>query len=99
VVTGSTARAPSTDAAEGRLDAGGDRTARERGGLGAGLVVLALPVLCCAGPVLVAALAAASAAVLGLVAGLVGVALAALAAALVLRRRRREGCTRPLHRA
>lgn len=77
--------------------------ARERGkGPGAALLLLVLPVLCCGGPLIIAALASASAVTLGVAGGGLGVVL--LAAAVVwlwLRQRRRAAlrCCSPAPRA
>ena len=61
----------------------------ERKGPGASLLLLALPVLCCGGPFIFGALAAASAATLGVVGGVIGAFLVAIAAGLWVRRRHR----------
>ncbi len=74
--------------------------ARERSGLGPIVVLLALPVLCCGGPAIVAALAAASAATLGVVGGAIGAVLLAVALGLVVRHRRRaSACCTPATKA
>ncbi|MDA8360175.1 MAG: hypothetical protein M0Z95_28625 [Actinomycetota bacterium] len=64
----------------------------EKRGPGATLLLLVLPVLCCGGPAIFAALAAASAATLGLVGGIIGTILLAVAIGLFVRRRRRAVC-------
>lgn len=71
----------------------------EKKGPGAALLVLVLPVLCCGGPAIVAALAAASAATLGLVGGIIGAVLLAVAIGLFMRHRRRAACCAPAQEA
>jgi hypothetical protein len=58
-------------------------------------LLFALPLLCCGGPALFAALAAASAATLGAAGGIVGVVLLAVATGLVVRHRSRGRCCAP----
>ena len=89
------ARAALTDRGEGRLAT--SRTgagARERPGLG-GLWLLLVPLACCGGPLLIAALAAAGALAWGAF-GL-GTGVLAAVAVLVIRRRRRSSraCCKP----
>lgn len=60
----------------------------ERKGPGVALLLLLLPVLCCGGPAIFAALAAASAATLGAVGAVVGAGFLALGLGVVLRHRR-----------
>jgi hypothetical protein len=67
----------------------------ETKGPGAVVLLFALPLLCCGGPALFAALAAASAATLGAVGGIVGVVLLAVATGLVVRHRSRGRCCAP----
>jgi len=84
--------------ARGQL--GSDTHARaEKKGPGAVLLLLVLPVLCCGGPAIVAALAAASVATLGLVGGIVGAVLLAVAIGLFVRHRRRGACCIPAQEA
>jgi hypothetical protein len=72
----------------------------ERKGSGAGLALLALPILCCGGPAIVAALGAASVATLGVVGGVVGGFLVAFAVVLWVRHhRRRVACCPPMRQA
>lgn len=71
----------------------------EKKGPGAGLLLLALPVLCCGGPLIVGALAAAGAATLGAVGGAVGAVILAVAIGLFVRRRRRAACCAPAQEA
>lgn len=73
--------------ATARFGAGHDRD-RAAGGNGAWAGLALLPILCCAGPFIVAALAAASAVTEGLVAGLVAAALGGFLIVLVRRRSR-----------
>jgi len=89
------ARAALTDRGEGRLGASRTDTGTgERPGLG-GLWLLLVPLACCGGPLLIAALAAAGA----LAWGALGTGSGVLAAAMVLviRRRRRgsRACGKP----
>jgi hypothetical protein len=77
----------------------GTRAPDQEKGPGAALLLLALPVLCCGGPAIVAALAAASAATLGVVGGVVGAVLLAVALGLWVRHRRRGVCCAPADRA
>ncbi len=65
----------------------------EEKGPGAALVLLVLPVLCCGGPLIFGALAAASAATLGVVGGILGAVLLAVAIGLIMRHRRAACCT------
>ncbi len=65
------------------------RPPAERKGPGAIVWLLALPVLCCAGPAILAVVAAAGAATLGLAGGVLGALLAVVALGWWLRRRRR----------
>jgi hypothetical protein len=59
-----------------------------------------LPVLCCAGPAILAALAVASAAALGVARGVIGAVLLAVAAGLCVRHRRRaDACCAPAGKA
>lgn len=67
----------------------------ERKGLGPGLALLALPVLCCGGPAIVAALGAASAATLGVVGSVLGGVLVAVAIALWARHHHRAAFCPP----
>ena len=67
----------------------------EKKGPGAALLLLVLPVLCCGGPAIFAALAAASAATLGMVGGVIGAVLLAVALGLFVRHRRRGACCAP----
>lgn len=67
----------------------------EKKGPGASLLLLLLPVLCCGGPLIFAALAAASAATLGVVGGVIGAVLLAVALGLFLRHRVRDACRAP----
>ena len=67
----------------------------EKKGPGAALLLLVLPVLCCGGPAIFVALAAASAATLGAVGGIIGAFLLAVALGLFLRHRRRAACCAP----
>ena len=67
----------------------------EKKGPGAALLLLVLPVLCCGGPAIFAALAAASAATLGAVGGIIGAVLLAVAIGLFVRHRRRAACCAP----
>lgn len=70
--------------------------AEQRKGPGAAVLLLALPLLCCGGPAIVAALAAASTAVLGAVGSVAAGFLVALAISLRSRRRRRpSACCAP----
>ena len=71
----------------------------EKKGPGATLLLLALPVLCCGGPAIFAALAAASAATLGVVGGIIGAILLAVALGLFMRHRRRGACCVPPQKA
>lgn len=64
----------------------------EEKGPGAALLLLALPVLCCGGPAVVAALATAGVATRGVVGGMIGAVLLAVAFGLFLRRRRHRAC-------
>jgi hypothetical protein len=68
------------------------REPEERNGPRAGLLLLALPVLCCGGPAIVAGLAAASAVTLGVVGGVLGTVLAAVALGWWMHRRRASSC-------
>jgi hypothetical protein len=80
----------------------GDKSAAksaDKKGPGASLLLLVLPVLCCGGPAVVAALAAASAATLGVVGGIVGSVLLAVAIGLIVRHRRRGACDAPAQKA
>jgi len=61
----------------------------ERKGPGAWLLLLVLPVLCCGGPLIIGALAAASAAALGVLGGVIGAILVAIAVGLWMRHRHR----------
>jgi hypothetical protein len=73
------------------------RAERERKSLGPSLALLILPILCCGGPAIVAALAAASAVTLGVVGGLLGGALLTVAGALWRRHRHRSvACCDPV---
>jgi len=88
------ARAALTDRGEGRLGASRTDTGTgERPGLG-GLWLLLVPLACCGGPLLIAALAAAGALAWG---GLgLGIALLVAVAVLAVRRRRRSrACCEP----
>ena len=67
----------------------------EKKGPGVALLLLVLPVLCCGGPVIFGALAAASAATLGVVGGIIGAILLAVALGLFMRHRRRAACCAP----
>ena len=67
----------------------GTRAPEERKGPGASLLLLVLPVLCCGGPFIFGALAAASAATLGVVGGVIGAILLAIAVGLWMRHRHR----------
>jgi len=90
----------STTTPLGRSSSGQARPLEEipnRRGLGPGLAVLALPVLCCGGPLVVAALGAASAATLGVVGGVVGGALAVVAVALWVRHQQRATFCAPVY--
>ena len=71
----------------------------EKKGPGAALLLLVLPVLCCGGPAIFAALAAASAATLGAVGGVIGGVLLAVAVGLFVRHRRRAACCAPAQKA
>ena len=71
----------------------------EKKGPGAALLLLLLPVLCCGGPAIVAALAAASVATLGVVGGVIGAVLLAVAVGLFVRHRRRAACCVPAQKA
>jgi hypothetical protein len=71
----------------------------EKRGPGAALLLLALPVLCCGGPAIFAALAAASAATLGVVGGVFGAVLLPIALGLWVRHRRRAACCAPAQKA
>ncbi|SRR5579875_2328449 len=73
----------------------GPQASAEKKGPGATLWLLALPVLCCGGPAIFAALAAASAATLGVVGGIIGAILLAVGVGLFLRHRRRAACCVP----
>jgi hypothetical protein len=75
------------------------RASAENKGSGAALLLLALPVLCCGGPAIFAALAAASAATLGVVGGIIGAVLLAVALGLFLRHRGRATCCAPARTA
>ena len=85
---GRPASGPSAGAAGGGRPAG-------RKGPGAGLALLALPILCCGGPAIVGALGAASAATLGMVGGVVGGVLVAVAVVLSVRLRHRQAACCP----
>lgn len=65
-----------------------------REGRGPSVWFLAVPVLCCSGPAIFAALAAASAVTLGVVGGVTGAALLVAALGLFLQHRRRAACCR-----
>lgn len=65
----------------------------EQRGLGAPFFLLAIPVLCCAGPAVVATASVVGAATLGMVGGTLGVALTAVAMVVFLRRRHARCCT------
>ena len=71
----------------------------EKKGPGAALLLLGLPVLCCGGPAIFAALAAASAAILGAVGGIIGAVLLAVAIGLFVSHRRRAACCAPAEKA
>ncbi len=71
------------------------RAPSEKRGLGAALLVVFLPLLCCGGPAIFAALAAASAATLGVVGGVVGAVFLAVAIMLYVRHRHRVACCAP----
>jgi len=75
------------------------QTPAEKKGPGPALLLLVLPVLCCGGPAIVATLAAASAATLGVVGGIVGAVLLAVAIGLFVRHRRRGACCAPAQKA
>ena len=75
------------------------RAPEEKKGPGATLLLLLLPVLCCGGPAIVAALAAASVATLGVVGGIIGAVLLAVALGLFVRHRRRAACCVPAQKA
>ena len=77
----------------------GTRAPGERKGPGAALLLLVLPALCCGGPAIFAALAAASAATLGVVGGVTGAVLLAIAVSLYVRHRRRGACYAPAEQA
>jgi len=70
--------------------------APEERGHRAVLLLLILPVLCCGGPAIFAALAAASAATLGVVGGVIGAVAFGVAFGLFLRHRRRAACCAPV---
>ena len=78
----------------------GARAPEERKG-GAALFLLAIPmVLCCGGPLIFAALAAASAATLGVVGGVIGAVLLAVGLGLFVRHcRRAAACCAPGEKA
>lgn len=63
----------------------------QKRGLGAAILLVLAPLLCCGGPLIFVALATASATTLGTVGGILGALLVALAAAVWIRRRRRGG--------
>lgn len=78
----------------------GPRAPEERKGPGAALLLLVLPVLCCGGPLIFAGLAAASAATLGVVGGVIGAVLLAVAVGLFVRHRHRTAaCCAPAKKA
>ena len=64
----------------------------EKHGPGAALLLLLLPVACCGGPAIFAALAATSAATLGVAGGIIGAVLLAVAIGLFVRHRRSASC-------
>ncbi len=71
----------------------------EKKGPGAALLLLVFPVLCCGGPAIFAALAAASVATLGVLGGIIGAVLLAVALGLFVRHRRRAACCAPAQKA
>lgn len=75
------------------------QTHAEKKGPGAALLLLVLPILCCGGPAIFAALAAASAATLGVVGGVISAVLLAVALGLFVRHRRRTACCAPVQKA
>ena len=77
----------------------GTRAPAERKGPGASVLLLVLPVLCCGGPAIFAALAAASAAILGVVGGAIGAVLLLVVLGLYLRHRRHGACCVPAETA
>ena len=78
----------------------GARAPEGRKGPGAALLLLVLPVLCCGGPLIFAALAAAGAATLGVVGGVIGAVLLAVAVGLFMRHRHRAAaCCAPTAKA
>jgi hypothetical protein len=89
-------RPSARDASESGRPASANRTARDEDRLGAGWLVLLLPLACCGGPLLIGALAAAG----GIAWGGLGVGAAAVLAVVVLIiRRRRARCCPPATQA
>ena len=97
-VTPPDARPRAGERAHRALSPGTQPTA-EKKGPGAAFLLLLLPVLCCGGPAIFAALAAASAATLGAVGGIIGAVLLAVALGLFVRHRRRAVCCAPAEKA
>jgi hypothetical protein len=93
-------RVASPEIRPGEDGGAGAPAAEERKGPGFALILLIVPVLCCGGPAIFAALAAASAATLGVVGGVIGAALLAFALGLVVRHRRHSSmCCTPVRGA
>lgn len=88
---------PGTDhqAAGRRAGPAAGRGPEEKRGPGMSLLLLLLPVACCGGPFIIAALAAAGAATLGVAGGIVGAIVVAVAVGLWIRHWRRAAACCP----